>query len=221
MVIADALAYLLPVPCAACGTPGRALCGPCSARLAPAPRVRGLAGVGPVVAGLAYDGVARAALLALKEHGATVLAAPLAPAFAAAVGAALAPAPDAVLTAVPSTRAARRRRGYEPVRVLAAAAGILLTPVFAPAAAHAVQKGLGADERTRNLEGVFALDRDVAGRRVVLLDDVLTTGATLAAAAAVLRAGGAEVAGGAVVALAERRDGRAAGTPSVAPASIS
>jgi predicted amidophosphoribosyltransferase len=206
-----ALAYLLPVPCAGCGADGRALCQECTRHLAAHPYVSGVNGVGRVTAALAYDGVARAAVLALKEEGRTGLATPLAVPFAAAVAAALAAAPDAVVTAVPSSRAARRHRGFEPVRVLASRAGIHLTPLFLPARPHAVQKGLGVAERARNLDGVFALARPVGGIRVLLVDDVVTTGATLAAAAGVLRAGGAEVVGAAVLAATPRRDGRSSG----------
>jgi predicted amidophosphoribosyltransferase len=139
------------------------------------------------------------------------LASALAVPFAAAVSASLACDPPAQLAAVPSSRAARRRRGYEPVRLLAGRAGIRLSPLFLPARAHAVQKGLGLAERARNLDGVFALAGPVGGIRVLLLDDVVTTGTTLAAAAGVLRAGGAEVAGAAVLAATPRRDGRSTG----------
>lgn len=215
MTLAAALAFLFPVPCAGCGLEGRALCSGCRHALVPHRATRDVAGVGSVVSGLRYEGVARAAVLALKEHGATALADPLAVAFGDAVGAAF--VPGAALVAVPSTRAAHRRRGYRPVSVLAGRAGIRLTPVFRPARPHAVQKGLGVDERARNLEGVFALARSVDGLRVLLLDDVLTTGATLAAAAATLRAGGAEVLGGAVLADTPRRIALSSGTPSFNP----
>lgn len=210
-MLSSALAYLFPVPCAGCGTDGRALCRDCAAQLAGAPRVAVLPGVGPVTAALDYDGVARAVLLGLKEQGRTGLATALAEPFAAAVTEALAAAPDAVIVAVPSSRPARRRRGFEPVRVLASRAGIRLTPLFLPARPHAVQKGLGAAERARNLDGVFALARPVHGIRVLLVDDVVTTGSTLAAVAATLRAGGAEVVGAAVLAATPRRDGRSSG----------
>jgi ComF family protein len=211
MSLAEAFAYLFPVPCAGCGVEGRALCRDCAPHLSARPRVTQLPGAGTVTAALDYDGVPRSVLLALKEQGRSALATPLAEPFAAAVAAALGGAPDAVVVAVPSSRAARRRRGYEPVRLLASRAGIRLTPLFLPARPHAVQKGLGIAERARNLDGVFALARPVSGMRVLLTDDVVTTGATLAEAASVLRAGGAEVVGAAVLAATPRRDGRSSG----------
>ncbi|HVV94988.1 MAG TPA: ComF family protein [Hyphomicrobiales bacterium] len=57
------------------------------------------------------------------------------------------------------------------------------------------QVGLSASERARNLQGAFAVRPPgraaVAGRRLVLIDDVMTTGSTLDAAARVLRRAGA------------------------------
>lgn len=57
------------------------------------------------------------------------------------------------------------------------------------------QSGLTRAERLRNLRGAFALEplRAVAvqGRRIVLVDDVMTSGASLFAASEVLRTAGA------------------------------
>ncbi|MFS2049527.1 ComF family protein, partial [Variovorax sp. CT11-76] len=62
------------------------------------------------------------------------------------------------------------------------------------------QRGLSRAERMHNLQGAFAVEPlradALAGRRVVLVDDVMTTGASLFSAAQVLRrAGAAHVAG--------------------------
>lgn len=54
------------------------------------------------------------------------------------------------------------------------------------------QARLDGEERLKNLDGVIALKAPVQGRRVILVDDVRTTGATARACAAALKAGGAE-----------------------------
>lgn len=57
------------------------------------------------------------------------------------------------------------------------------------------QVGLGAAARERNVRGAFDVPREhvakVAGRRILLVDDVYTTGATVAAAARALKRAGA------------------------------
>lgn len=216
----DALALVLPVTCAGCGEPDRALCDPCRAALTPEVLQRRLIDGTPVFSGLDYDGVARAAVLALKEQQRTDVARHLAPALAAAVVAAAGLAGDVrvaggggvaggdvQLVAVPGTRAAYRRRGYDPVHLVLRRAGLGSRRVFGSARPHRVQKSLGADARAANLAGAFRLRRGVGGIRVVLVDDVVTSGATLLEAARVLRAGGAEVVAAATVASTPRRNG--------------
>ncbi|MBC6456781.1 ComF family protein [Actinomadura sp. HBU206391] len=124
------------------------------------------------------------------------------------------------LVPVPSARAATRRRGHDPIRGITAVAveGLRLSGV--PARPLSVlrqvrpvadQSALTAVERAENLSGALAVARPgvVEGRRVIVVDDVLTTGATLAEAARSLRAAGATVAGAAVVAATPRRAGNA------------
>jgi len=198
----DALALLLPVECAGCGRPDRSVCAECRRALRPEPTSRRLPDGTPVFSGLDYDGVARRVILAFKEHGRVELARVLAPALAAAVteAGAVLDLRGVEVVAVPGSRRARRRRGFDPVVSLLSRAGLDRARVFAPAAQHTAQKTLSSDERARNLEGVFVLSGPVAGRRFLLVDDVVTTGATLAAAAAAARSAGAEVVAAAVVA---------------------
>ncbi|WP_242903273.1 ComF family protein [Actinomadura terrae] len=64
------------------------------------------------------------------------------------------------------------------------------------------QAGLNATERAANLAGALEVNprTDMTGRRVLLADDVITTGASLAESARALRAAGAEVTAAATVA---------------------
>ena len=66
------------------------------------------------------------------------------------------------------------------------------------------QAGLTARERHRNLRGAFALTRSLAGEKILLVDDVMTTGTTARICATALRAGGAGEVGLAVLARARR-----------------
>lgn len=206
----DALAVLLPIECAGCGVDDRTVCDACRVALRPTVirrRVGSSGGVGlPVWAGLDYDGVARETILALKTRQRSDVAWRLAHALSAAARQAVDEVGDPVqLIAIPGTRAAYRRRGYDPVRLMVSRAGLRAIRGFAPARPHAAQKGLAVGQRARNLRGVFRLRSPVAGLRILLIDDVVTTGATLLEAARVLTDGGAQVVGAAVVASTRRR----------------
>jgi ComF family protein len=100
-----------------------------------------------------------------------------------------------VLVPVPASPAAVRRRGFDHAADIACALGRLTgREVVRPlrSAASADQRALGRDERFANRECTFrlagprSLPSGVGRRRVVLVDDVFTTGATLNAAALVL-----------------------------------
>ncbi|MEP6480811.1 MAG: phosphoribosyltransferase family protein [Rhodoglobus sp.] len=200
----DALALLSPVECAGCGGDDRSLCGDCRHALAPDVTVR-LAGGLRVYSALEYGGRVRRVILAFKEQGRTDVAAALAAPLAAAIRAALAAAgPRTELALVPTSRAAWRRRGYDPVLTLVRRAGGAPSRLLRPARASATQKHLDLAARAANRSNAFIATRSLTGRRFVIVDDIVTSGATLAEAARAISAAGGEVAGGATLAFTKR-----------------
>lgn len=201
---------VLPVACGGCGRPRTELCEECAASLAAGPRrVRPSPepeGLPPVHAAAPYENAVRAMLLAHKERGVLGLAGVLGGALADAVRAGAGHAGDRVpllLVPVPSARRATAARGHDPARRIAAAAAAELRRGGARARMLAVlrqrrvvadQAGLGARERGLNLAGALGVvdggRRLLDGGRVVLVDDVLTTGASLAEAARAVRSAG-------------------------------
>lgn len=211
----DALAVLLPVNCAGCGADDRALCAGCRSQLAATPRLYRLDDGTVVVSALRYEGVVRRSILALKEDGRTdvarALARPLASAISsAAIGGAeiigrSATADRLEPVSVPTSRRSYRRRGYDPVRLLARRAGFRLADVgLRNLRDRADQKSLDRAARGDNLAGSMRCHRRLDGRSLLLVDDVLTTGATLAEAGRALRAAGAQVVGAATLAYTPR-----------------
>ena len=208
----DAMAVLSPTECSGCGAPDRALCSTCRAALQPMPLRVDLPDL-PVWAALDYRSVPRAVLVAFKDGGRTDAAPALATAMRAAVAASLRDGGatrdrgGVRIATVPSTRAALRRRGYRPVEVLLARAGLRSERVLRAVRRTADQASLGVAQRAVNRAGSLRAEPRAAGRSYLLVDDILTTGSTLQEAARALRAAGARVVGASVVARTERRDG--------------
>lgn len=201
----------LPPVCAGCSAEGEPLCRSCrpalDLRLAlppgtplglpdgpPDPLVR-LEWCAP------FAGTVRQALHALKYTGERRLAQPLGEAVAAR-WARCAGGGD-LLVPVPVHASRRRERGYDQAELIAlTAARRLRLPMLAAVErtrATTAQYRLDRRRRAANVKAAFAVQRGlearVAGRGVVLVDDVVTTGATLAATAdALLAAGAASVA---------------------------
>ncbi len=118
---------------------------------------------------------------------------------------------DAIVTYPPRSREALTKYGFDQSRALthetARYLGLKACPAFRRLGG-AEQKQLSAEKRAGNVSGAFAHNAKVpvARRRVILVDDIATTGATLAEAARVLReAGAAEVRFAVLFLTAERR----------------
>lgn len=115
------------------------------------------------------------------------------------------------LVPVPSTRASVRSRGYDlPLLLARAAAGRLAIPVWGDILVkeHATpaQHRLPLARRRSNLNGAFGLRGAgrLQGKRLLLCDDVCTSGATLEECARVLKGGGAAQVYGLVIAKTPR-----------------
>lgn len=215
------LQQALPSQCAICGRwPGQRICGDCATRWAgEQPRCRHcalpLAG-GATECGAcvrippAFDAAWAAAdygypwsllLAQLKFQQDPGAALALAQLLARTPGVAAALASARCIVPVPLSAERLRERGFNQAALLAralarlpnapcCASQLLLRTRHTPA-----QSGLQRAQRLRNLGGAFEVPAQraahIAGQRVVLVDDIMTTGATLNAAAQALRLAGA------------------------------
>jgi ComF family protein len=215
-----ALDVLLPPACPACGEPAGGLCPRCDRQLQrrPDPGCRRCGeAVGPGAATCGDDhrglqhlrfhiapwrfaGTGGALVRTFKLDGDAAAGRLLARAMALGLRSRdLGPKwRRALLVPVPLHAVRRRERGFDQAAWLATAIGARLdwpvaTSVLVRQRATLPQGDPRVVSRAANVDGAFALAQParVVGRRVVLIDDVLTSGATLRQCAALLRAAGA------------------------------
>jgi ComF family protein len=190
--------FLAPPHCACCGLPFEVdpgeelLCGVCLKRRPAFAHARAV---------FRYDERSRHLILGFK-HGDRLHGAPAFGQWMARAGAPLLSAAD-IVAPVPLHWTRLFRRRYNQAALLAhavgRASGVEVIPDLLLRRRRTPSQGqLNATERHRNMRGAFALKPayagSIEGRRVVLIDDVLTTGATAGACAeALVEAGAAAV----------------------------
>ena len=189
------LDFLYPAKCVVCEVPPAPLCLDCQlqakpARIAEAPF--------PIDCAIDYSGAAEAVIRSFKDSKLVSLAPNLAELLDVAVSHA---APADYFVVPPRNRTNYRNRGFHPIRFIADRSQRLsrLEPLEIRATKEmADQRRLGKAERLENLSGAFEMGP--ASGRVLLVDDVLTTGATMAEMARAAQAAGLEVVGSCAIA---------------------
>lgn len=201
-LLSQFLDLLFPPKCPFCGkildAPG--ICPACRAALPWVPdgeTVRELPGGVRCAAPLWYGGLAREGLLRFKFQGHSAAARTLGELIAQCAAEHFGGEFDTV-TWVPVSRKRLRQRGYDQAELLARrvgeVTGLPVTAALVKTRNTKAQSSLDADDsRKANVQGVYACRPgvDLAGKRVILVDDVATSGSTLAECAACLRKAGA------------------------------
>jgi ComF family protein len=204
------LDLVFPRRCIVCGEDGDSLCPPCDRSLKrltgtmcercgaptewPVERCRECGGrrlaFARARAAVVYDDAAKRLVSAWKERGQRTLAT----VAAAIVGDVVARPGAYTVTFVPADHGRLLERGHNPAQRLAQELGARwqLPAVALLRRRFGVprQKGLALADRRRNVRGIFE-PIETCPKRVVLVDDVYTSGATVSAAAGALRKAGA------------------------------
>lgn len=209
----ETLDLIFPPRCQHCGRVDTHFCTDCLADLALLPVDAIRSGAMPPLVDIMSSGyhteVLQSAVQLLKYGGEQSIADPL----AQRVADALQRTNWTIDTVVPVPLHTKRlrERGYNQAEVISTRVATLLALDHMPQALVRTnqtqsQVGLSVEERKRNVHGAFSSADGLHQRRVLLIDDVRTTGATLVACAQAALDGGAEVVYAATVTAAQLRN---------------
>lgn len=144
-----------------------------------------------------YEGKPRDAIHALKFHRKTAAADFFGNRMALTLRHALPPGSVDVITCVPMSRKKERERGYNQAELLAKSVsreyGLPYEGLLEKFRENRIQHDLDREERVQNVKGVYRVRRPsrAVGKRILLVDDVITTGSTCGECAHVLLEAGA------------------------------
>jgi len=189
------LDLIYPPKCALCGSLGPdPVCGPCFSHFDAQP-AESLGVAQPLDSAHAlfdYTGLAAKAVQRLKYERITSLAPWMSELMAAGAAERGVLTFDAI-TPVPIHWSRTVARGFNQAVLLCEnfPGELVNTRILKRAKATRPQVGLSHEERTRNIEGAFAVMSDVRAKSILLVDDVLTSGGTAYECAKVLKNAGA------------------------------
>ena len=147
-------------------------------------------GIAYIHSAFVYEGPVRKLVHRLKYESVRQAAVPLAEQMAF-----LPSGEEEIIVPVPTDKKRERRRGFNQSALLAERIGkelgMQVIPALRRVESRRPQTGLTAREREQNLVGCMASSDAVSGKRVLLVDDVCTTGATLREAGRALCKAGA------------------------------
>lgn len=189
----DLVDLVLPASCVCCARPGSVWCSPCQPAAVAAPVT--LSHGPPTTAAGEYADELRTVLLHYKERGARQLVSRLADYLSEAVDvaarAAVGPGDLVALVPIPSRRSAARERGGDHVlrlaRLVGRHAGVPVLSLLQLVGPVADSAGLTPVQRQANLAGRMRAGpppqpRTALRTKLIIVDDIVTTGATLAEA---------------------------------------
>lgn len=217
MILETVLRLIAPHACLACGSEGALICKDCQPnivvkkastcyrcnRISPVSKTCNRCRSSSKLAGVAvashYEGVIKELIGGLKYER-TRSAAPI---LANLITPLLVNKSIDVITCVPVATNHYRQRGYNQAELIAKKVAAALALPYSPLlsrVSNVQQVGSKRADRLKQVHGAFAIRKKIEGQKVLIIDDVLTTGATLNECALVLRAAGAKSVWGAVAA---------------------